>query len=559
MSLYAKYRQSNRHDESDALTPPSGKCTLQLVGLLFLALSPILAMVVQNAIILNEVSENRIIRRAASREISFSTYIGRAVHNLAVERGATSLFLGSRGDTDVYQGLLRKYEDTDMAIADLPSWPDVTAETPWYFRNPENFQRYLAHHRSDVWFKRNQTTVTKEILFYTAVTEKFISDMGRTLSRADTSQLWTTVVAYQMVVSAKDYAGLERALGSVFFAQGGFSSSELIWYDKVLEVGNSNLKDAITYSDRVVQILEQFRGTALEANISSSRERIKTNQIARASVEAGAEWFDLMTQYIGFLRQVEQHLSERVLDILQHLLAQDDVQLATGYTILLTVVSIGPFIVMGVYKMASEAQAVAANLENITAKLELEKKKSDKLLYRVFPAIVVNAMKKADTVPAEYFDEVTIMFSDIVGFTERTAAISPHKVIDLLNRLYHTFDVVLGRYDVYKVESIAGAYMVASGLPTKNGDHHGEQIACAALHLMKAARSFHPVHVTYPLELRIGIHTANRIQISPSTRELLMTSRESFLVEPRGDVIPIKDGVTMKTYWLNLVKTQGPK
>ncbi|XP_019637904.1 PREDICTED: guanylyl cyclase GC-E-like [Branchiostoma belcheri] len=415
--------------------------------------------------------------------------------------------------------------------------------------------------------------------------------MGRVLSRADRSQLWTSVVAYQMVVSAKDYAGLERALGSVFFAQGGFSSDELIWYDKVLAVGNANLEDAMLYSDSVVQILEQFRGTSLEANISLSREEIKMNQIAGASVEMGAEWFDLMTQYIGFLRQVEEHLSERVLGIIGDLLAQDDIQLATGYTILLTVVSIGPFIVMGVYKMASETQSVAANLEHVTAKLEQEQKKSDQLLYSVFPAIIVNAMKKADTVPAEYFDEVTVMFSDVVGFTDLTASISPHNVIDLLNRMYRTFDAVLGRYDVYKVESIAGSYMVASGLPTKNGDRHGEQIACAALHLLNSSRSFHPVHIPYPMELRIGIHTGpcvagvvgkkrpryyvfgntvsiaqsleqtgepNRIQISPSTRDLLMSSRDSFRVEPRGDVT-IKDGVTMKTFWLTLKEQSGSK
>ncbi|KAI8517372.1 hypothetical protein Bbelb_059530 [Branchiostoma belcheri] len=546
MSLYAKYRESTKEDESTS--PPSRRCTVQLLGLLLLVLLPILGMVVQNAIILNEVSENRMSRRAASQEISFTTYMGRAVHNMAVERGTTSLFIGSQGDTDVYLGLLRKYENTDMAITDLPAWPDVTTDTPWYFRSPDNFRRYLADHRSDVWFKRNETTVAK-ILFYTAVTEKFISDMGRVLSRADRSQLWTSVVAYQMVVSAKDYAGLERALGSVFFAQGGFSSDELIWYDKVLAVGNANLEDAMLYSDSVVQILEQFRGTSLEANISLTREKIKMNQIAGASVEMGAEWFDLMTQYIGFLRQVEEHLSERVLGIIGDLLAQDDIQLATGYTILLTVVSIGPFIVIGVYKMASETQSVAANLEHVTAKLEQEQKKSDQLLYSVFPAIIVNAMKKADTVPAEYFDEVTVMFSDVVGFTDLTASISPHNVIDLLNRMYRTFDAVLGRYDVYKVESIAGSYMVASGLPTKNGDRHGEQIACAALHLLNSSRPCvagvvgkkRPRYYVFGNTVSIAqsleqTGEPNRIQISPSTRELLMSSRDSFRVEPRGDV-----------------------
>lgn len=145
-----------------------------------------------------------------------------------------------------------------------------------------------------------------------------------------------------------------------------------------------------------------------------------------------------------------------------------------------------------------------------TRQLEEEKMKTDKLLEKMLPPSVANDLKVGKPVPAEHFAQVTIFFSDIVGFTVLAANSTPMQVVQLLNDLYSNFDKIIQNFDVYKVETIGDAYMVVSGLPKRNGKKHAGEIATMALHLLHSMRSFKVNHKPgYQLQLRIGIHTGS--------------------------------------------------
>lgn len=121
---------------------------------------------------------------------------------------------------------------------------------------------------------------------------------------------------------------------------------------------------------------------------------------------------------------------------------------------------------------------------------------------------VVNQLKSGHTVQPEHFQCVTICFTDIVGFTRIAAQSNPIQVIDLLNLLYTAFDTTIAGYDVYKVETIGDAYMVVSGLPTRNGNNHAREIARLSLALIDKIKHFRVRHLPgVALQLRIGMHS----------------------------------------------------
>ncbi|HEY9598206.1 MAG TPA: adenylate/guanylate cyclase domain-containing protein [Cyanophyceae cyanobacterium] len=137
--------------------------------------------------------------------------------------------------------------------------------------------------------------------------------------------------------------------------------------------------------------------------------------------------------------------------------------------------------------------------------LRLEQEKSEQLLLNILPEPIANQLKQNPGAIAEQFNEVTIMFADIVGFTPLSARLKPIELVNLLNQIFSTFDELAEQLGLEKIKTIGDAYMVAAGLPIPRADH-AEAIADMALAMQAAVERFR-TELNENIQIRIGINT----------------------------------------------------
>lgn len=209
--------------------------------------------------------------------------------------------------------------------------------------------------------------------------------------------------------------------------------------------------------------------------------------------------------------------------------------------------------------------------------LRSEQEKAERLLLNILPQPIAEKLKHDQQAIADRFEQVTILFADIVDFTTLSSRISPIELVGLLNRIFSTFDQLAERHGLEKIKTIGDAYMVVGGLPMPQ-DNHVEAIADMALDMQSAIAHFH-TDLGEPFQLRIGISTGpvvsgviglkkfiydlwgdavniasrmesqgeiGRIQVTEAVYQQL---RDRYHLEKRG-IIDVKGYGKMTTYWL---------
>lgn len=209
--------------------------------------------------------------------------------------------------------------------------------------------------------------------------------------------------------------------------------------------------------------------------------------------------------------------------------------------------------------------------------LRYQQKQSEDLLLNVLPEVIAKQLKLDPDIIAESFDDVTILFADLVNFTQLASEVSPRQLITILNEIFSIFDLLTEKHGLEKIKTIGDAYMVVGGLPIAC-ENHAEAIANMALDMQVAIGEFNRIHTTQ-LNARIGINTgsviagvigtkkftydlwgdavniasrmessglAGGIQVSESTYQQL---KDRYRFEPRG-LIRVKGKGEMLTYFL---------
>jgi class 3 adenylate cyclase len=208
--------------------------------------------------------------------------------------------------------------------------------------------------------------------------------------------------------------------------------------------------------------------------------------------------------------------------------------------------------------------------------IKTEQEKSERLLWNILPKAIVGRLKEGKGVNESY-EAVTVLFSDLVGFSELSAGISASTLVDLLNQIFSLFDQLTLAYGLEKIKTIGDAYMVVSGLPVPRNDH-AVAMADMALAMQNAIDEFNQTK-GMQLVLRIGmnsgpvvagiigtrkfsydlwgdtVNTASRMESHGLPGEIHLTEatynllKDIYLFEKRG-FIAVKGKGKLKTYFL---------
>uniref|UniRef100_G1QUQ7 guanylate cyclase n=1 Tax=Nomascus leucogenys TaxID=61853 RepID=G1QUQ7_NOMLE len=159
-------------------------------------------------------------------------------------------------------------------------------------------------------------------------------------------------------------------------------------------------------------------------------------------------------------------------------------------------------------ELSNQLERKKEELRVLSKHLAIEKKKTETLLYAMLPKHVANQLREGKKVAAGEFKSCTILFSDVVTFTNICTACEPIQIVNMLNSMYSKFDRLTSVHAVYKlsVETIGDAYMVVGGVPVPIGSH-AQRVANFALGMRISAKEVMNPVTGESIQIRVGIHT----------------------------------------------------
>lgn len=163
-----------------------------------------------------------------------------------------------------------------------------------------------------------------------------------------------------------------------------------------------------------------------------------------------------------------------------------------------------------------------------------EQNKSERVLLNVLPSSIAQRLKNHQGLIADGHADVTVMFADLVNFTQLTESLSPEQMVGLLNTVFSGFDELCEKYGVEKIKTIGDAYMVVGGLNRNNVDYTRD-IADLSLEMREFV-------ITNPnlSRFKLGIHTG--IATGPVVAGVIGTKR--FIYDLWGDTVNIASRLT---------------
>ena len=157
-------------------------------------------------------------------------------------------------------------------------------------------------------------------------------------------------------------------------------------------------------------------------------------------------------------------------------------------------------------RSAYEAIARQKELEVSNHRLEEERRRAEGLLLNILPGEVARELGVKGLVSPKYFEDVSVMFTDFVGFTTSAEKLAAEDLVTLLNEYFTVFDEITRRHGLEKMKTVGDSYMCIGGLPTRNPSHAVDTVL-AALEMVRFVKERPRGELPVDWSMRVGIHT----------------------------------------------------
>lgn len=445
------YTEKDRQLLHVAITETNSNSLLRLCKhwkLFMIILFCISAMLMLAAFSLSNATSVNTTTNQAIESIKASLSVTNLVHELQRERGMSTNFLGtnfSTMTTILEIGLFRGKTDAMVNNAVWPQNGIKFYDSSW---SSEILQVSLNEHRNLV--DQRKIHYFHNLEFYNNLTSALIMHITQSISIPNDAKIQRLVDGSNALLSWTDDAGIQRALGTIFYTGCGWSSTRLErWFILLQGRTTSFLDTATSYSHRVQIEYNAIRySSAISVFISNhqSNDLFTIYQMSCDSLseqqkdEKSLDWFNNMTLYIDALFNIRKEANIDINSSLEDLHAKTEFQFILFLsTLIIAIIVSGIMSIWYTYCITKLTSSLATYVQTAKLKgeqLEKEKKITESILNQMMPKKIARDLRLGKPLHAEYFADVTVLFSDICGFTEIGARSEPMEIIKMLNELY---------------------------------------------------------------------------------------------------------------------------